>query len=469
MAAKYPFSFIFLLFLANVGISQKVWSLQECILHAQKNNLFIAQAELQEAASEIDLQQAKKARLPNLGADVNAGLNFGRTIDPTSNEFITKSFLSNNFGLSSGVMIYNGNRINNTIKQSELSRKSAQLTTKDQSYNLALQVASLYLNVLFAQENEKLAALQINSAQEQLKNLQKLIEAGARPKNDQLEIEALLAQRNQDALLAANNTALAKLQLAQMMQLDELSIEISGDENIDLLIDPNNLDFDDYLKQLIANDPNTEIAKIQMESAVLNEEIIASGYYPSLSFGANLRTAYSNQAMDIDGFETSFVDQTVMLNGAPVTVGFPQFDPVLIDVPYANQIGDNVSYGLGLGLNIPIYSNYQVKGNVEKAKINAQNQALIYEQHIRDLTLTAQQSILEAKYAKEKYETSQKTETAQKAAYDNAVKKHEIGALNSLELVNANIQWQQSSFNTLLAKYDYIFKVKVLDYYLGNY
>ncbi len=469
MKFKYIIPFLSFILLANVAYGQKTWTLQECILHAQEKNIFIEQAQLQEKSSDIDLQQAKKSRLPNLSGDVSAGLNFGRTIDPTSNEFITKSFLSNNFGLSSGVLLYNGNRISNTIKQSELQRKSASLSTKDQSYNLALQVASLFLNVLFSEENEKLAALQINSATEQLENLRKLIAAGATPRNDQLELEALLAQRNQDALLAANNTAMAKLQLAQLMQLDDLSIQIDPSANIDALLDPNQIDFNEYLQQLIANDPNTEIAQIQLASSALNEEIIASSYYPTLSLGGNIRTAYSNQARDIDGFDTDFVDQTVIINGAPVTVGFPNLTPVLIDIPYGNQITDNISYGLGLGLAIPIYSNYQVKGNVEKAKLNTKNQALMYEQHIRDLTLTAQQSLLEAKYAKEKYETSQLVEEAQKASYDNAVKKHQIGALNSLELVSANIQWQQSSFNTLLAKYDYIFKVKVLDYYLGNY
>ncbi len=462
--------FYSILFFFSLGMqAQKQWTLEECVRYAQDNNLGIKQSKLQEDNSQLDIDQAIHSRYPNLNGNLNSGINFGRTIDPTTNDFLTQSFLSNNIGINTGVILYDGNRINNTIKQSKINNQAASENTKNEAYELAIQVSSLFLNIVFAEENVRLIQLQKDLAQEQFDNLQKLIKAGVRPQNDKFELEALVAQRNQQLINAINNVSLSKLRLAQSMQLKDQTIEITYDDNVGITTDPDLLDYNLLLEKAVEANPLLRVSSLNLASRKIDEKLAKSTFYPTISVGGNIGSTSSNRALEFTGLESDIIEQTVYIDNNPVQIGFEQNTPIFSDKSYVNQFRDNISYGLGLGVNIPIYNNKRNKVSVEKAKIGIANQEIIHEQLFQQLELNLQQALLEAKNAKATYEASLIAVKAQEAAFENAEKKYKAGSINSFEYVNFNNQWQQAKNNTLIAKYDYLFKIKTIDFYIGKF
>ena len=179
------------------AIAQDIWNLEKCINHALQNNLDLQQGRLSIEQANISKKTALHGRYPSLNGSTNLGLNFGRTIDPTNNEFITQSFFSNGFSLSSGVILYNAGRISNTIKQSEIDQESVSYSVKQSERDIALFVANSYLNVLFAEENLKNAVAQQSLNTKQYNQVESLINAGVRPANELLDLEAQLARGDQ--------------------------------------------------------------------------------------------------------------------------------------------------------------------------------------------------------------------------------------------------------------------------------
>ncbi len=460
-------SFILLLW-SNVTLGQNTWSLQDCIEHAINVNNIVKQSALQEELADINLIEAQRSKLPDLSANLGAGLNFGRTIDPTSNQFITETFLSNNAGLSSSILLYSGGRINKNIDASAKRAEIAQWQRKDAEFDLALSVTDLYLAILLAEENKSLSESQLIPLEQQLNDLESLIEAGVRPANDRLEIEALIAQRNLDVLQADNSLNLSKLQLAQLLQIEPETLVISDNEEVGDLLDPFSISEAELFENMLRRDPNTNIVDLRIEEAEINEKIAEAASLPTVSLGGNLRTAYSNQAVDIDGFAVDFVDTEILINNDPVTVGLPVSSPIFRDKAYGDQLSDNVSLGFGLGVSIPIYSNYKIKGSIARAKVSTEMQQIMKDEQARQVAFAAKQLLFEARAAKTNYENAQLVLQAQRVAFENAEKRMQAGLLSNLEYITADTQIRQANVSVILAKYDFLFTLKKMSLYMGQ-
>lgn len=464
-------SLIILLIIGCVQLcsAQQEWSLQRCIQHAYDHNITIQNASLQAQGQSISLTQAQHARYPNLNANTGAFLNFGRTVDPTTNDFVQQSFLSNNIGLNANVTLYNGGRISNTIKQAEVLQAAA-LNDLDQAKNdIALNIANAYLNILFAKENLAISQQQLSLSQEQLALTSKLVEAGARPANEVLDIEAQIAINEQTLVDRENAITLAELNLKQLLRLEpDVEMDLDTPDDLVVTLDPDAVTFDEMYNQALASQAFVQAGQQRVEAARLGEKIAQSALIPTLGGGGSLQTNYINQGRRVVDTRDIVVEQDIVINNMPVTVGFPQEIPILEENPYFNQLDENLSYGFGLQLNIPIYNRYNGKAQIEQAQVNTMLQDNQLTQLKDNLKITVQQVLADARTGKRRYEATQKSLSAAMLAFDNATLRYDLGAINPIEYVTSKNQLENAQVNEVIAKYQYLFATKTLDFYLGN-
>jgi outer membrane protein len=466
--------FSFLIFHSAIGQidnspNKRVWTLEACILEAWNNSLAVTSTEYAKEFADINLTQSKHARYPSLNGGSSMFFNFGRSIDPTTNEFVTTTFISNNWSLNTGMTLFNAGRINNTIKQSRTDVKASELDLEQTKNDIALQVSTAFLNVLFSIENLKNANLQLELSQEQLEQTQQLIDIGTRPVNERLDIEAQIATRQQTVIVNQNAVDNAYLLLKQLMRLDpDYVMELDAPDSIDLFSNPDILTYDEVYRTAIKTQKNIAAAEMRVKSAELGVKIANSGKYPNIGLGGSLGTNYSNQFRRIIGFNTIRQSQEVFFNGQSATIGTDVEVPVFENNPYFNQLDQNLSYGFGVNMNIPIYNNYNISANVQRAKLNILNSQNTLQQTqdlVRNNVTTA---LANARAAKLAYEASLKSVDAQNASFENAKQRYELGSINSFELTSIQNQLETAQVNLLVSKYDFFFKMKVLDFYMGQ-
>lgn len=457
--------------------AQEVWGLEKCINYARENSLLVQQSQYGVEFSEIDLKQANQARYPNLNFNSNMGWNFGKTIDPTTNEFITTTFLSNGIGLNTGALLYGGGQINNSIKQSDANLKAAKLDVQETMNQIALNVASAFLNILFSEENLENARFRMELSQKQLEQVDKLISAGARPRNERLDFIAALSVNEQEYVMAENNLTLAYLSLKQLMNLEPdypLAIERPPD-NILLETDPDLISFTEVYAETLTHHPLVASANQRLIGAEYGVKVAKGALYPSLSVGANLSTNWTNQGQRIDGFETQTFEQQVGVPELQAFIGTDQVSiitevevPITSKNPYFDQLDENLGYGFGFSLSVPLYSNFTNQANVQRSKITVLSTQNQNEQLLQNLKTDVQQSLTNARAAKKQLEASNRALEAQDAAFNNAEKRFDLGAISIYDYINSKNNLDNARINQIIAKYDYLFKMKVVDYYRGR-
>lgn len=449
--------------------AQEVWSLEKCIQHALNNNLDIQQSEIAISQAAINEKQAKHARYPSLNGSTGLSLNFGRTVDPTNNDFVSARFLSNNLSLNSNVILYNAGQINNSIAQAKINKESAEKSHMQRERDVSLAVAQAYINVLFAQENLSNNSNQLNLTNEQYNQLKALVDAGVRAENELLDIEAQIATAEQNLITQENNITLALLNLKQLLMLEpEFDMTTSVPDQLDV----ENIDltstFAETYQSAELNQASIRAAELDVESAKLGEKIARASMYPTVTLGGNLGTNYSNQGKRIVGYETKTQTQTVIINNIETQIETQFQSPITENTPYFDQLDGNLSYGLGLGVNVPIYNNYRSKAAIERAKLNIVNSELLVERQKNQLKTNVQQALADLQAASKRYAAATKSQNAQQRAFENAQRRFDLGSLNSFDMVNARNLYDNAQTNLLIAKYDYIFKSKIVDFYMGR-
>ena len=462
-------SFIFLIIFIPDVKGQEIWTLEKCIQTAIEKSINIQSADVNLRSTEVDYKQATHARYPDLSAVTNVGWNFGRTIDPTRNEFISETFFNNSFSLNSNVLLYNAGKINNSIKQADVYNKAALKDLEQSKRDISLSIASLYLNILFAKENLQNTQNQLDQTKNQLTLLNKQIAVGNRPENDRLDIEAQIAVNEQSVTEATNTLNINLLNLKQWLRLDvQNEIDVVAPLSLNIGTDPDVITFDELYESAYRNQASLHASELKVKGAELAQKIASADLMPVLSAGGYLRTNYSNKGVFISGYEPYIAEQEILFNGTSATIGIPQQKPILEKSPYFDQFSDNLSYGIGFSMSIPIYNNLRARSGVQRAKLNIEKAKLNYDQLDQNLKITIGQAHADAKAAKSRYLATEKTRTAQVNLYNNGVKKFEAGSTNVFELTRLKTVMDNAVISNLIAKYDYIFRSKVLDFYLGK-
>lgn len=465
------FSF-FLLLLSSLTMvkAQNRWSLQKCVTYATENSLAIKQSIAQIRNAELTLKQNQLSRLPNLNAGVSGGYQFGRTIDPTTNSFALEGIGFNSYSLNTGIQVFGGGIIKHNILRSKYELEAGKLEAEATENNLGLQVAAAYLNVLLADEQLVIAKTRLFQSQNQLNQIVRFIEVGARPINERYDFEATLALDQQALIEAENFLIRSNLILRQFLlipdgtpfDIEKPEIKIPEDADVDG-ISANELFIGavDILPQVKAAEKRLQAANIGILQAQAN-------LLPTLSLFASLRSNFSNQARTITGFDVTKVKQNVFINNIPVALEIEQNVPTFAKKQYFDQVGENFGQSLGLQLNIPIYNNHQVKINIERAKLGVISNEVAKEQARQQLRTEIEQTLTAVRASQRSLEAANLSLKAATAAFENAQKRYELGAINSLELNTARTNMERAKSDRIRARFQHLFNLKQVDFYQGK-
>lgn len=469
---KFVFASIFLLTsgLAHQLHAQETWSLQKCIEYARDNSLSLKQAEYGIDLAALTAKQNRLARFPNASGSANVGEQFGRTIDPVTNSFDNQNISFNSFRIDAGMTLFAGGQINNSIKQGKIDLEAAREDAEATYNNMALNIANAYLQILMAEEQLENAIKRRNLSQEQLDNTDKLIEAGTLPPNDRLDVLAQLATDEQTIVQTQNQIDINYLNLKMLMQVDpalEFKVErpavvIPPDAN------PEAITFGEVYSSALNTQPQIRANELRQESAELDVAIAKGALYPTLSLFAGIDTRWSSASKIVDEVNDVLVTQTVIWMGFEEEIQFPSQEFTFKDNPYFDQLDQNFGQNVGLNLQVPIYNNGRNSINVERAQVGILNAKVQSELTKQQLKNDVQTSLANARAGRRTLEASQKAEEAARVAFENAEKRFALGAINNLQLLTARNTYDIAQTNLIVAKYDYLFRLKILDFYLGK-
>jgi outer membrane protein len=429
------------LFISIATFSQKKWTLKECVDEALSKNISIQQNKLNLASSEIDVDIAKGNFLPNLSGNTGGNLNFGTGFDPVSQDRVSTSFFGGSINLSSGVTVFNGFRNTNIYKQAQLGVKSSQLDLKKMENDISLFVVNGYLNVLFAKENLNAARVQFEISEKQIIAAQSRFKSGVIPKGDLLNTQSTAAANQQTVIAQENALDLALLNLAQLLQVPAEGFDIAP---VDVGSPSGNLFYTDsekIFKRSLDNLPEIERAQLAIENATLAIEISKADFLPSITASAGVSTNY--------GYN---------LNLPP---GFSNSD-------FFDQVNDNLGYGFGFNIRVPIFNRFQTKNRVSQAAINKNIFETRLESEKLNLKQTIEQSFLDARTALKSFEAAKISLEAQQESFKNAQQRYNFGAMTQFDFDQVRTRLVNAQATLIRSKYDYVFKTKVLQFYAGD-
>ena len=472
MFKNLTLTFFACILMCNGIFAQETWSLEKCVRYALQENINIKRAEINVKSNQLSEKGSKYNRLPSLNGRIGGGYQFGRTIDPVTNAFNSLSIGTNSLSLDLGVTLYNGGRIENSIKQASYDLQAAMGDLAQTKNDISLLIAQSYLNVLFAEEQLDAAVKRKELTESQLSQVDKLIRAGARPQNDRLEILATIARNDQAIIAQENAVETGLLSLKNLLQLDpskDIQLEkpntivISADDN------PDALNLGDLYNSSIMNQPFIKADENRVKSAALGKDIARANYLPRLTAFAGLSANYSTRGKRLDGTSsTVLIPQTVFINGTEVDFALEQERDNVEDNPYFDQINENFGQSIGVSLNIPIYNNHSTIIAMDQAELNMINTQYTSEINKQNLKNDIQTSLANARAAKRTLAASNRTVEASTAAFQNSEKQFQLGTINTFEYATAKNNLDQAEVDLIIAKYDYLFKLKVLDFYQGK-
>ena len=466
---------IFLIFFSFISSAQEKWTLQQCVEYAIENNISVKQADVQARIDKLTLEQSRMALYPNASFQSNQGYRLGRSIDPTQNQFTTSSMFFSNPNLNVDAELFNWFRKRNTIETNKLLAEAGGAKLEKARNDIALNVANAYLAALLNKEQIGVAQVQINQTREQLIIITKQVDAGALPELNLAEMQTQLANDSATLINSRANYTLSLLQLKALLNLDAAQpFDIASPPVEEIPVEPlSDLDPAGVYASAVENLPQQKINTLNVKAAEANVKVARASMYPTIYAFGGLGSNYSSLQKVIP---TSYEQQvlqigSVTINGTshPVLSAWPQDIPVGTKKgSYFNQIANNFGQNIGIGLNVPIFNAGIARTNWKKAQLNVESQQLLKEQDSRTLKQDIYQAHANAVAALEKFNAASiALESAQKA-YDFATRRFEVGLLKPIDLIINQNNLSRSKINMISAQYDYVFKMKLLEFYKGR-
>jgi outer membrane protein len=431
------------------------------------HNLTLKQQGINNEINKNNTTQSKAQILPTLNAGASHNYNFGQTIDRFTNTFANTQVLSQNFYITSSVILWSGMSQYNNVKANEYNYLSGVENLKQMQYDISLNVANAYIGVIFSEEILKISQNQYSITQEQLDRTLKLVEAGASAKSVEYDIRAQLANEGVNVTTADNNYQIALLNLRQLMNLDSVSSfnivrpDISIQEN-QLL--QNNIQsvYDEGLR----TQPSIKRGEYSILSAEKNLAANRGRISPSLSFNASMGTGTSGLARDVIGYNYGFYTSGITNRGD--SVYSPQINPITRKTPFNHQFRNNINQSIGFTLNIPLFNGLQTHTAVKNAKLSVLNARFSQDLNKQNLYKNIAQAYANAKAGLDKYNATRSSVDAASESFKYAQQKFNAGVISAFDFSTSKNRLYAAESNLLQAKYDYVFKLKVLDYYQGK-
>jgi len=446
---------------------QNTWSLQDCIDYALNNNIDIKLQELTEQNAKYSLDQSYANLFPNLNADASHGFSFGRSVDPFTNDFSTERIMRQNAGVSSALTLFAGFQNINYIRHSLLNNTALRYDTENTKNEIILTLAAAYMQVLYAHDMVETTKQQVDVIRQQVERSNALFETGTIPKGSVLEMEATLADEELILINSENNLRMAYLELIQLLDLDpnnEFDIEKPIDAVINSITPP---DPNDVYRKALVVQPNILAADTRVLMAEKQISLEKGRYSPSLSLVGSMNTGYSQAAEQFAGRnELGPVQIGYLQDNTPVfTDGFSN---IFEQKPYSNQVRDNFSQYVGVSLRIPIYNRNEVRTRVQQSRVDLDKARYQQELIRNNLNKTIQQAHADAIAAWQKYQATIKSFDAFNESFDYTRQRFELGMVSSVEFNESQARMARAQTEALQARYDYIFKTKILEFYAGE-
>lgn len=472
MKILFPFT-LFLILQLNC-IAQETLSLIECVRIAIENSLEIDQAQSDLQNAEVDFEQSKLELYPNLNANTQHGLNFGRSLDFTTYDFNTETTQSNSFGVNTSATLFNGGRIRETIKLQEMLANRNETNIQAIKDQVAITVAANYLMAISAKEQIKTAENLVELRQEDVDRTKKLIDAGVAAGSELYEMEAQLSNAEFQLIQATNNYETAILQLKQSMLFpfdQKLNIEVPDIPTPDILEVRTELSPDIVFENALVKQGSIIGANQDIEIATQNIKLAEAQKYPTISIGGGINSYHSSVGTQIMGFET--LEQRIPVEGIDIPnqnpyIGFINTVPIQENANFFDQIGDNLSQNLGLSIQIPIFNRGQINAQIEKAQNNVKRAKTTSAIQKRQLEQQIESAFLDAELAYKALEAAKIQVVALEKSAEFAQKRYEIGAATIYDYFTTQNALANAKIEYTNAKYDYIYKVKVLEFYKEN-
>ena len=428
------------------------WTLEECVLYAIEHNIQVKQQELAADIQQNALMQSKFNLAPSLNGGAGHSYSFGRALDESTYSFTdNETVLSDYFSLNSSITLFSGftNR-----KSIELNKYNLQASIQDVEKiknDISLSIALAYLQILLNKELLDIAKNQHDITMEQIDRTSKLVVAGSLARGSLLEIQAQAASEELQVVNAGNWLDLSILNLTQLLELDSVG-------NFDIIVPELQIPEETGLiepvmtvyNEAIKIQPQIKGAEFQLESSALSLDIAKGARSPRLSLNGSYNTRYSDIRKKLVGID-------------PVT-----FVPTYAEYPFMDQLKDNVNYGLSLSLSVPIFNGWQVNQAISNARLGIEQSQYNLEYQKNLLYKDIQQAYADAMASLKKFHSSQRALVSVKESFRYTEQKFNVGLVNTIDYKTSKNQLARTQSDLLQAKYEYIFKVKVLDFYRGK-
>lgn len=415
--------------------AQEGWTLRQCIDYAIKHNIDIRRTQNAAEQSKVDVNTAKWARLPNLNGTVGQNWSWGRSASPVDNTYSDMNSGSSNFSLSTNVPLFTGLEIQNQYALSKLNLKAAIEDLNKAKEDIAINVASSYLQALLNLELSKVAKDQITLSKEQLARITRLHEVGKASPAEVAEAQARVAQDEMNAVQSDNNYRLSLLDLSQLL-------ELPTPEGFSLTAPEEELQFspltppDAIYTEALTNKADIKAAQFRLDGMEKSIRIAQSNYYPQLSFSAGLGTNYYT----VNGEST----------------------------PFGSQMKNNLNKYVGFNLNIPIFNRFSTRNKVRTSRLQQTDMALRLDNTKKTLYKEIQQAWYSAVAAESKYNASESAVTANEESFRLVSEKFDNGKATAVEYNEAKQNLNKALSDRIQAKFDYLFRTKILDFYRGQ-
>jgi outer membrane protein len=467
--------FLFHTSIAQPGTGKPVekWDLRKCVEYAMEHNISVRQADLQIRFAELDFQQSKMSQYPGANLSTNMGYSAGRNQDPTSFSLITTGYLFNNYTLQTSVELFNWFTKKNTIAVKDLNLKATQVGVDKAKDDVALNVAVAYLQILLAREQVNLASAKIIQTKSQLESTRKQVDAGKLPELNATNLESLLAA---DSSSLIGVETMAKQALLQMKALLNLDAGIPFDivtPPVSLIPVENIADLEPeaVYNLAVSNLPQQKVDELNLKAALKNVEVARGSMYPTISLFGSLGSAFNNKAKEIKSVsQVNSPFGTVTVGGTPYQV-FPlsPFNSYTYGkIKYFDQLNQNFRQSVGLSMSVPILNGGVLRTAWQRSKLSVKQVELTKEQNSFTLKQDIYKAYNDATAALQKFNADKKTVEASQKTYDYAIKRYELGLLSTYDLITTQTTLQQAKSQLLYSQYDYVFKMKLLEFYKGQ-
>lgn len=459
-----------LLVLANSTYAQRVFTLKQAVDTALRNNLELKQSELLMESAGIDWRQARANLLPNLNGNVGHGINQGRSIDPFTNAYIEQQVNYASYGLSSGVILFGGLNIQNNIKQNSLAYEASKMDVQQQKDNLTLDIILAYLQVLSNEDLLTQSQSQLEVSKTQVERLNKMNELGAIAPSLLSNLQGELAGNELAVVNAVNQLASSRLSLFQLMNVPYDTGAKFERVSPDLFNPQYDASANEIYETALQNLALVKAANLRKMSAEKGVQAAKGLLYPNLSLNGNVNTNYSSAAMQNTFLNTSEVatDNYVMIDNVKTPVITPRDNFQSDKIKYNKQLSNNLYTTVSLDLRIPLFNNFLRRNQIKKASISLKNTDYIAEATKIRLRQSIEQAYANMTAAKNRYDALTKQVEAFGLSFRIAEVRFNAGVETVIDYVIAKNNLDRANSNLIIARYDYLLRTKILDYYRGK-